>query len=246
MKTVNQESRKESIKKKIKALLSKTTDNGASKAEMESSLRKANQLMTEYFISENEIKDEMTKDKLLSKSFDMIKSAYDFKLFYHSLALLFDCKVYYNNRKNKITFFGHEQDVDLCGYFYEVIVLSTLRAKKEYLGSQKYNELKDLGYHGKTLTSSFVKGFLVEVSRKMKKMYEDKQSNIKKGTGVILYEKKKKVDDAFENLNLRLRTVKTKISGQTDSFSDGSSKGRNFNLNQGVNGSRKNPIKRLG
>lgn len=239
-----EELRKEKIKSKIKALLSKTTENGATKEEMESALSKANQLMTDFFIEENKLNDDL-KDKLISKSVEMVKAKYKFQIFYSSLALLFDCKVYYNRSSRKITFFGHEQDVDLCVYFYEVITKATLKAKEDYLRSNDYKLNKKLGYHGKTLTSSFVKGFLVSISNKMQEMYKEKESNIKKGTGLITFEKKKKVENAFRNLGLNIRTVKTTINGQSGSYNQGKSKGKDFNINQGVNSSE-SKVKMIG
>lgn len=236
----------EKIKNKIKALLSKTVENGATKQEMESALRKANELMIQHFISESEIKDESLKEKLVSKRFNMIKSKYDFKIFYASLSLLFDCKCYYNSQAKKITFFGHETDVDMCGYFYSLITESAIKEKNEYAKSNEYSISKKLGYHGKTLTSSFVKGFLIEVSNKMREMYKDKKSNIEKGTGLTVYEKKNKVESAFRNLNLNLIKVKNKIRAESNAFDSGKSKGQNFNLTQGINKGKTETITKIG
>jgi hypothetical protein len=55
-------SNKDKIYAKINALLSKTIDNGATKFEMESALLKANQLMLENFITENDLKDKSKVD----------------------------------------------------------------------------------------------------------------------------------------------------------------------------------------
>lgn len=177
------------IKNKIKALLSKTTDNGATKEEMESALRKANKLMTDFFISEHDLQDSEIINKCVSEQFELTKSGFDLSLFYTDLADLFDCQYYYNSKR--IVFFGHEQDVALCGYFYNVISKTCLKEKEIYLKSEKYLQLKN-HHHGRTLSSSFIKGFLIEVASKMREMYEERERNIPETYGLIVIEKKKK------------------------------------------------------
>lgn len=236
----------EKIKNKIKALLSKTVENGATKQEMESALQKANELMTQHFISESEIKDDSLKEKLVSKSFDASKNKNMFSIFSSSLALLFDCKCYYSSMTKSITFFGHETDVDMCGYFYSLIIESAIKEKNQYIKSKEYKCSKKFGYHGKTLTSSFIKGFLVEVSKKMQEMYKDKKSNIEKGTGLTVYEKNKKVESAFMNLNLNIRKSTTRIKAQSEAYSDGKNRGQNFNITQGVSQGKAATITKIG
>lgn len=74
---------KDSIKLKIKALLSKTTENGATEAEALSALKKAQSLMLEYFISEHDLVDPYISEKCIFKEVDIIQSAYDMKVFYN-------------------------------------------------------------------------------------------------------------------------------------------------------------------
>ncbi|MGR3790689.1 DUF2786 domain-containing protein [Flavobacterium sp. TN-1] len=223
---------KERIKGKIKALLSKTVDNGATKEEMESALNKANQLMTEFFISEYDLKDEQVIEKCLSKQFELTKSGFDLTIFYNSLARLFDCEYYYNSKR--IVFFGHEQDVDLCGYFYYVITKTCLNEKDRFVKSDKYMKLRK-NYHGRTLSSSFIKGFLIEVQEKMREMYENRKSNIPEGYGLIVLEKNKRVKQDFQKLDLKILTQKSRpITGELEAMEEGIKKGKEINLIQGL------------
>lgn len=220
------------IKGKIKALLSKTIDNGATKEEMESALRKANQLMTDFFISEHDLKDYEVINKCISEHFELTKSGFDLTLFYADLAYLFDCEFYYNSQR--ITFFGHEQDVALCGYFYNVISKTCLKEKEIYLKSKNAVELKQY-YNGRTLAASFIKGFLVEVVFKMRKMYKERESNIPQSMGLVLLNKKEKVKNDFNNLNMKFRIVKTKaLKAEREAFESGLKKGEEINLIQGI------------
>ncbi|MBB1194839.1 DUF2786 domain-containing protein [Flavobacterium sp. SOK18b] len=220
------------IKDKIKALLSKTTDNGATKEEMESALRKANQLMTNFFISEHDLQDSAIINKCVSEQFELTKSGFDLSLFYADLANLFDCEHYYNSKR--ITFFGHEQDVSLCGYFYNLISKTCLKEKDVYLRTEKYIQLKK-HYHGRTLSSSFIKGFLIEVVCNIKELYKEKEKNIPEAYGLIVVEKKQNIKSEFKNLDLKIHHQKQNpLKGERQAFEDGLEKGKEISLVQGI------------
>ena len=223
---------KNRIKDKIKALLSKTIDNGATKEEMESALNKANQLMLENFISEHDLKDENLVNKCVLRQIDLVKTGYDLTLFYADLAFLFDCEHYYTN--SKITFFGHEQDAELCCYFYNVIARTCLNEKDKFMKTNKYLILKRW-HHGKTLVASFIKGFLVEICLKMKQMYKDRQSNIPESYGLMVIEKTQKVKFEFDNLDVKITREKQKaIKAESIAFENGIEAGKKVNLIQGL------------
>lgn len=223
---------REKIVARIKALLSKTIDNGATKQEMESALNKANQLMLEFFISENEIKDDNVISKCISEEFKLIKTGFDLSLFYNDLAKLFDCQYYYN--KYRIVFFGHQQDVSMCGYFYNLISKTCLIEKDNYIKSDEYQRLKK-SYHGKTLSSSFIKGFLIEISLKLRNMYKERKSNIPEVYALVVIEKIDKVKKEFQELDLNIKKVASKkLTGEKEAFEYGIEKGKNIKLVQGV------------
>lgn len=222
----------EKIKNRIKALLSKTVENGASKEEMQSALKKASDLMIENFISENDLKDESIIEQCILKSVPLIKSSYDLSLFYSRLAYLFDCKYYFTNYE--IVFFGHSNDVEFCEYFYHMIIKSCLFEKNKYMKSEKFKQQK-ISHHGKTLASSFIKGFLIEVCIKIQEIYEDRERNIPQSYGLMVIDKKDKVKNEFENLNMKLRTLKPKpLRGVQNAFDAGKEKGKEFRLSQGI------------
>ncbi|CAL2095837.1 conserved protein of unknown function [Tenacibaculum sp. 190524A02b] len=231
-------SKREKIKAKIKALLAKTTDNGASKEEMEAALSKANQLMVSFFISEHDLKDPYIAEKCVLKEVPLVKSGYDLTNFYNSLTRLFDCHYYYNSKR--IAFFGFEEDTELCGYFYNFIVKTCLKEKAKYMKSKDYAYLKQL-YHGRTLAASFIKGFINGISSKMNKMYNDRKTELSSEKySLMVIDKKTKVKDQFESLNMKIKSVSMKqIIAEESAFNQGKKIGKNINLVQGVNQSKK-------
>lgn len=227
----------EKIKAKIKALLSKTIDNGATKQEMESSLKKANELMIQFFISEHDLKDTDVIEKCIMVEVPLVKTRYDMTLYYNSLSKLFDCEYFYNSKR--IAFFGHKQDTQMCEYFYNLISKTCLNEKEKYKSSIEYQEMKCF-HHGKTLISSFIKGFLIEVALKVERMYDERKSNIPESYGLMVIEKKSKVKKEFEKLDFKISMNKSKeMIYEEVAFNSGRKKGREIEIVQGLDDSSK-------
>lgn len=230
------------IKAKIKALLKKTTDNGASQAEMESALKKASELMLENFISEHDLKEE-DKEKLTTVIVPLYKTWYDLGIFYNALAKLFDCEYYYQTHKGVIVFFGFQTDAELCAYFYTTITTACFAEKDKYTQSDAYQYLKQ-HYHGRTLTKSFIQGFLTGVRDKMRLMYQERQRNVPPQYGLMVIEKEKQVKSAFCILDLKINTKKIASAIVEETvYNQGLKKGSEFELTQAVAGENKNSLR---
>lgn len=220
----------EKILKKIKALLLKTVDNGASEQEALLALNKANELMIEHYITEFDLKD-IEEAKLITIEVPLYKTAYDLSLIYGPIAKMFDCISYYNTKR--VAFFGFEDDALLCEYFYLMITKVCFFEKEKFKNTVKYKSLKKYGYHGKTIASDFIKGFIESISSKMYLMYKNRKSSIPIEKGLVVQEKEQKVKMEFENSGIKTRTVKSKdLTYSTEAFYSGVEKGREFDLNQ--------------
>lgn len=225
-------SQRDKIISRVKALLEKNTDNGASEAEAMAALAKANELMRSWYISENDIKDPYLGEKCILKEVPLIKSGYNYRIFYNDLVRLFDCKYFYNSKR--IAFFGFEEDVELCAYFYNLIIKSCLSEKNIFLESPEGIVAKKY-HHGRTLASSFIKGFMLRVSDKMEDMYKDKVSNLPQQTGLMIIKKEEKVKEQFGTLDFKITTVSTKeLAFEEMGFDAGFKKGNEFQLTQGI------------
>lgn len=117
----------EKIKLKIRALLAKSQADGTSEAEAMSFLEGATRLMMQYHFSPEELNDPLLGSRCFLKETPLIKIGYKTSFFFGKLARLFDCEHYYTNRK--VTFFGIDQDPDLCIYFYHLITRKALNIK---------------------------------------------------------------------------------------------------------------------
>lgn len=231
---------RESTKRRIKALLEKTTENGATEQEALSALKKAQELMLENFISENEINDPYLLEKCVFKETPIIKSRYNLTVFYASLCKLFDCEHYYNSKR--ITFFGFEEDTELCSYFYNFIIKACLSEKDNYMKSKAYKELSS-HYHGKTLVASFIRGFLVGISLKMSEMYKNRTHKVSEEVGLMVLGKIEKVKEQFSAKDLNIRTVRDKGGNyEAQAYVSGIEKGENTSLVQGIKDHKRESI----
>lgn len=225
--------KKEAIKRKVKALLEKTTENGASENEAISALQKAKELMMEYFISEHELNDPYANEKCISVSTPLFKTGYDVTNIYPALCLLFDCEHFWD-RKN-LTFFGYEEDVQLCIYFYDFILKSCFAEKDKYVKTPEYQKLKQY-YHGRTLVSSFIKGFIMALCIKMHDMYNERKSSISECVGLAIIDKQRKVKQQYDEMGFKVRKVGSKeIEAEAEAFKTGYNKGKDTALIQGIN-----------
>ena len=224
--------KREKIKLKIKALLEKTTENGATKEEALSAMQKAQLLMEEYYISAGDIASILEKESLKLIEVPLVKSGYDLGLFYNELVKLYDCHYYYNSYR--ICFYGFEQDAELCAYFYNFITKACLLEVDKYKASENYKDSSRF-YHGRTLVSSFIKGFLLKIATRLSAMYLERKQARSQETGLIIYEKKNEVDRGFDLLDLNLTiSAKKALKYEDKAFYDGSVKGGELNLVQGV------------
>ena len=230
---------KEKLRKKIKALLEKTTENGATKEEAMLALQKAEQLMQLNELTKEEIQDEVC----VLKSTDRAKTKYREVFITGYLSKLFFTQTYYS--KNQIHFFGFEEDVELCIYFYHFIIDSCLNDLEAYKNSTECYVMKKAGENGHKINSNFVKGYLIAVAKKIQSLYLKRQQQ-KGGEGIVVVEQKEnKVAKAFSELNLNLRSVREKQKVTSESFNSGKSKGSELNIRQGVNDAKKASIKQI-
>lgn len=225
--------KKESIKRKIKALLEKTTENGATESEAISALQKAKELMMEHFISEHELNDPYVNENCISVSTPLFKTAYDVTNIYPALCLLFDCEHFWDSKN--LTFFGYEEDVQLCLYFYNFILKACFAEKDKYAQSLEYQKLKQR-YHGRTLVSSFIKGFIIAICIKIHDIYDERKSSVSEFVGLAIIEKNKKVKQQYDAMDFRTKTIGIKqIEAEAEAFKLGYSKGKDMALTQGLN-----------
>lgn len=217
--------------KRIKALINKTEENGASIEEAKSALEKATKLMKEYFITINEVED-LKDDVVVAEGATIIKIKEDVTSIYPLICDLLDLRHFYN--KKTITFVGYKTDVKVGIYLYKKIMAGLLCDIDKYKLTADYSHLKQF-YHPNTLRRDFITGWVYQIGTKVYELLSERERSIQKQdkTGLVLV-KKENVDRKFSEY--KVNTVKNKDRDvfSYESFQKGIETADDFNLQNDI------------
>lgn len=225
---INQDNELSAVKRKIRALLSKTTDAGATESEAMFAMNKVGELLVQYNLSMDEVT--LREEPCVTKAFSTGSKRRDVTWNIHSgIAQMLGVKVWLNRRSTGIAweFFGLESDVDMAIYLYDFIHKAERTAKEAFKKTEIYRN-----WHGgnrKTLTTNFQTGFgqrindrLIEIARENEKIEREahafhtakaakegimvgttdeaqaEAARQKTGTALIVVAKAKKVEEEFK------------------------------------------------
>jgi hypothetical protein len=226
---------KEKIIQKIKALLQKTTDRGATKAEMESALAKANQLMTEHYISQFDLKQTNESSTLDFLIIEKSKSKYDFVSFLGSLGHLFNCIVMTTVNESTLTIFGEPDERELVAYFYDMIVNVGLKEKELFQNTTEFQQEKQ-HFSTKQIFQSFINGYSRSVDYKIHLLIKERDNTISQETGLMKINQIERVKIKLEEKigKVAVKTNKRKEPTANKAFAKGVEKGMKINLTKGI------------
>lgn len=190
---------------RILNLLERTEKNGATKYEAEVALKKANELMTEYNITEFDLK-KVDRSSFVDKPFQMIRL--DIASLFQVLAETFDCESYYYRLKKEFHFFGFELDVKMCIHFAKMLTDVLTLEIQNYKKSEQYKELTEV-YQNQMVMRNFVKGFSEGLIDKLEQMQEKKEQVILSNGTSLMVIKMQQVQDEFNRLHGDIKISKS-------------------------------------
>ena len=229
---------------KINALLNKTIENGASEAEAESALIMAQKLMTKHMIEESQLAEHGKDKKCERITIPLFKTGYDTTYLNGSVASAFDCRCWWNEYNKELYFFGYGEDAKLAAYFYNYLNNAVINEAEKYKKSAEYKEQIMMGFHGKTIMSSFRKGMIFRLVDRLEELKNNRTANVLKSTGKdLVIIKDAKVQEEYDNLNLNLTTKKSNHNiNNAVSFSSGKNSADNVNMAGGIETKRAEQI----
>jgi hypothetical protein len=213
--------KKQNIIGKVKALLSKTVENGCSEAEALNAAEKVGQLMRDYDLSITEV--EFNKGEFVTGEF-LTKSSVQGHIhnIVYAIALFTDTKSWFTRKPViKYSFFGSESDVRvaefMCQFFLDTIETEIKLFKK----SNTYKE-ESLTMPGKTLTTSFKHGICSRLGKRLVEMKDASKEKTNNEVGIVLFSKTAIVETKFKQLALRLKTSTSRTTtGSSSAFASG-------------------------
>jgi hypothetical protein len=127
----------QSVAARIKALLSKTTDNGCTEAEAMSAAEKARELMDRYNIDRGEVGMEEEGVYAAKSPLSKFKSLCIRELLASRIASFCDCRAWFTRGGvGTLTFFGLRSDADFAVWLSENLDQFVQRAAIEYMARQ--------------------------------------------------------------------------------------------------------------
>ena len=220
----------DAIVSRVRALLAKTVENGATEAEAIAAASKARELMDRYncTLTDLEIAEEPVVKTEIDRPNARRMAAVDYCL--SAIAKFCDCKTWYSiGETRRVVFFGHRNDTDMAGYLYQMIATAIKSELDLFQRRQGYRDRKE--------TSSFQVGMAVRIADRLRAMSGERQPAVKtaSGTALVLV-KTAAVDQAFAKLGLRFGAARSMgmSTGSSGAYNAGKAAGDRVNLSRPV------------
>lgn len=235
---------KKAIKAKINALLAKNVENGATEAEANMALEKAQELMTKYMIAQSEL--EIKNTKCLKLEVPIYPSNYNLYFVHKPIAELFDCVCWLIGKREtkRAIYFGFEEDTELASYFYNYLCRMIVTEAAAYKETDQYKRLASQS-HGRTVIADFIQGLQIRLIQRIDELIAQKRKTVQESTNRdLVVVKSGVVNQEFADLGIKLQSKSVKVRSQsTVAHKAGRKRGDEVEIRQGIRGeSRKQKI----
>lgn len=221
---------RDTIARRVRALLAKTVENGATEAEAIAAAQKARELLDAHRLSQAdcEIEAEPIDDVLIERPNQLKMAAVDYCLF--GIDAYCGVETWFNKRNNvrKVRCIGLHDDVEMAIYLYKMIAGAIAAESKRYTALNP----------GRGIKASFEVGMARRINDRLKEMAAVLAPVAKTATGsALVLVKDKVVKDYVSSLHLRLASgqMSGMRAGNGTAFAAGSIAGDRVNLSRPVN-----------
>lgn len=222
---------------KIKKLLEITQANGATAAEEQAALEKANILMEKYQIERWQLKK---KSKNVQKSFTSDEKFTDeVNNVMLSISEFFGVIALKGTYNNSFTFYGPEEQAELAldmakRAFYEAEI-----NHGNFCLTDKYRQERR-SFTRRQIKISFIQGFYIKVYRRLQELIEQRRQSMKSSTGtdLIVLNSETLSNEYEQDFNRKLKEAKTRNSKtelSTSALKEGYEKGDTFRILDEIN-----------
>lgn len=229
----------EAVKRRILALMAKTTANGCSEAEAIAAAQKVQAMLHEHQLDLSDI--ELKRAEMKQTSYDTHhkkKTGLDSVVV--SIAYFTDTKVWRDYDTHGViqyVFFGMEHDVVIANYITSICDRAMVNGLLDFRDTPGYKWAKNRG----NAALSFETGMALRISAKLNDMKAAQRKNDAATTGRdLVVVKMPIVQEAFDALGLNLTNAKASNQKLDDNaYRSGWEVGANVNINPGVSGAER-------
>jgi hypothetical protein len=228
----DRESLREAVSRRVRGLLSKTTDNGATEAEAIASAAKAREIMDRYRLTMSDV--EIQEEEIVKEEVDRENPLRFAPTDYCASGIERYCgiKIWYQKRcgVRRAIFFGLKSDVKMARYLYEMIAGTIKVQSAAYARSASCRDRDD--------PRGFRLGMAARIDERLSEMARAAEpvATTASGTALVVV-KNAIVDAAYSDLHLKLR--KSRLGGSLVShrgYAAGKEAGNRVNLGRPVGG----------
>lgn len=237
--SINQE--RESVKRKIIALLNKTTDNGCSEHEAMIAAEKANELMIFYDIEFGDLEFEEKNIVHVEIPYKMYGKGSIISYSVVGIARLTQCKEWSNPNTRTIHFVGFKHDVEVAEHFINYLMdvfeseMGKFKTTDFYINNQN---------HKRSVMSNFLMGIDTRIQSRLIEMADLRKQKVNESNKTDLVPMKEfEIHNKLNEMGIRLVRGTRKSYTDYNSFKHGKEVGDSISLNNPING--ENNAKRL-
>lgn len=228
----------EAVSNRIRGLLAKTVENGATEAEAMSSAAKARELMDRYRLSmtDVEIQAEPIITETVERANDLRMAPADYCL--HGIDAYCGVKTWYSKSfgHRLLKILGLKADVEMARYLYEMIA-GAIKVETALFQKTKSWLWSD---NRRTATSSFQVGMATRIENRLQEMARALEPSAKTASGTALVIVKNAiVDQAFAEVSAGLKRSRLSggmVDGSSLAYGAGRAAGNRVNLSRPVSG----------
>ena len=221
---------------KIKALLAKTTDAGATEAEAFEAMAKARELMDKYGLTKAQIELDAETIAAQKTKRDNFKTYVIKDHLALEVGRYCDCKVWLSRKEDTMTFFGTEQDRQFAIWLVESLDLFVRNQTVRFM-TERYNRA---GAGPWDVQKGFMVGCISRINERLHRLSNEREQAARpngRGNSLVIV-KMALVNKAFGQIGLKLRkgSANGGMKGDGNAFNAGRAAGDRATFNRPVNG----------
>lgn len=194
MTETNQQQR-DRIAAKVRALLTKTVENGCTEAEAMAATAAAQRLMEEYDLTFKDVEEEVKADRYGVRRLSIQSNPYGDRIAV-AVCAYFGCRVWGDRDGKSYCVFGSQTDTQMAVQMISLLSLAIMGEAERYMRSPG----RDRGVHGRSAKASFLAGISRRLNERLREMKADRDAadrTSRSGSTALVVIRQQVVDDKF-------------------------------------------------